>query len=63
MFSRTLLSGAAALACLAGSAMAFERGWVSLHQMLAARPSGVIEDGSMRGAQSDYPFNRDYMAR
>lgn len=48
---------------LAGSAMAFERGWMSLHQMLAARPSGVIEDGSMRGAQSDYPFNRDYMAR
>ncbi len=48
---------------LAGSAMAFERGWMSLHQMLAARPSGRIDDGSMRGAQSDYPFNRDYMAR
>jgi cyclopropane-fatty-acyl-phospholipid synthase len=48
---------------LAGSAMAFERGWMSLHQMLAARPSGVIGGGSMRGAQSDYPFNRDYMAR
>ena len=25
---------------LAGSAMAFEQGWISLHQMLATRPSG-----------------------
>ena len=35
---------------LAGSAMSFERGWMSLHQILAAR-----------GAQSSYPFNRSYM--
>jgi cyclopropane-fatty-acyl-phospholipid synthase len=48
---------------LAGSAMAFERGWMSLHQMLAARPTGQVEDGTMRGAQSDYPFTRDYMTR
>ena len=47
---------------LAGSAMAFERGWLALHQMLSARPSGEVGDGPMRGAQSPYPFQRDYMA-
>lgn len=36
---------------LAGSAMGFERGWMALHQTLAAAP----------GAQSAYPFNRRYM--
>jgi cyclopropane-fatty-acyl-phospholipid synthase len=46
---------------LAGSAMAFERGWMALHQMLSARPSGRVEGGPMRGAQSSYPFQRDYM--
>jgi cyclopropane-fatty-acyl-phospholipid synthase len=46
---------------LAGSAMAFERGWISLHQCLAARPSGNLTEGAMPGAQSQYPFNRDYM--
>jgi cyclopropane-fatty-acyl-phospholipid synthase len=46
---------------LAGSAMAFERGWISLHQVLAARPSGDLATGPMRGAQSQYPFTRDYM--
>jgi cyclopropane-fatty-acyl-phospholipid synthase len=46
---------------LAGSAMSFERGWISLHQILAARPSGDVEDGPMRGAQSAFPFNRSYM--
>ncbi len=48
---------------LAGSAMSFERGWLSLHQLLAARPSGAVEDGAMRGAQSAYPFNREYIYR
>ncbi|HEV7912465.1 MAG TPA: class I SAM-dependent methyltransferase, partial [Albitalea sp.] len=48
---------------LAGSAMCFERGWISLYQMLASRPSGVIEDGPMRGAQSAYPFDRRYIYR
>jgi cyclopropane-fatty-acyl-phospholipid synthase len=48
---------------LAGSAMSFERGWLSLHQTLAARPSGRVEDGTLRGAQSMYPFNRDYIYR
>ena len=46
---------------LAGSAMCFEHGWISLHQMLAARPTGSVADGAMRGAQSSYPFNRGYM--
>jgi cyclopropane-fatty-acyl-phospholipid synthase len=48
---------------LAGSAMSFERGWISLHQMLAARPSGNVDDGPMRGAQSAFPFQRSYMYR
>ncbi|WP_157271101.1 class I SAM-dependent methyltransferase [Azohydromonas aeria] len=48
---------------LAGSAASFEQGWLSLHQMLASRPSGDTDDGPMRGAQSAYPFNRDYMAK
>jgi cyclopropane-fatty-acyl-phospholipid synthase len=48
---------------LAGSAMSFERGWISLHQMIATRPDGDVERGPMRGAQSDYPFNRDFIYR
>ena len=48
---------------LAGSAMAFERGWISLQQMLAAKPSGHLDDGPLRGAQSQYPFNREYIYR
>lgn len=47
---------------LAGSAMGFERGWMSLYQLLATQPDGDIEHGPIRGAQSVYPFNRDYMA-
>jgi cyclopropane-fatty-acyl-phospholipid synthase len=43
--------------------MAFEQGWISLHQMLVARPSGSAADGPMRGAQSVFPFNREYMYR
>ena len=46
---------------LGGSAMSFERGWISLHQMLAARPDGDPAGGALRGAQSAYPFNRGYM--
>jgi cyclopropane-fatty-acyl-phospholipid synthase len=46
---------------LAGSAMSFERGWISLHQMLATRPSGDLNQGTLRGAQSVYPFNRRYI--
>jgi len=46
---------------LAGCAMSFERGWLSLYQLLATRPDGEVEHGPMRGAQSAYPFRRDYM--
>jgi cyclopropane-fatty-acyl-phospholipid synthase len=46
---------------LAGSAMCFEQGWISLHQMLAARPAASVPDEAIRGAQSRYPFRRDYM--
>jgi cyclopropane-fatty-acyl-phospholipid synthase len=46
---------------LAGSAMSFEQGWISLFQMLASRPSGDVSCGPMRGAQSRFPFNREYM--
>ena len=46
---------------LAGSAMAFEQGWMGLFQMLASKPSGRVDDASMRGAQSPFPFNRAYM--
>lgn len=48
---------------LAGSAMCFEHAWISLYQMLASRPSGDLNDGPMRGAQSTYPFNRSYIYR
>ncbi|MES2992976.1 MAG: class I SAM-dependent methyltransferase [Pseudomonadota bacterium] len=46
---------------LAGSAMGFEQGWMALFQMLAARPGGHVDAGPMRGAQSQFPFNRAYM--
>lgn len=46
---------------LAGSAMSFERGWLSLHQMLAARPAEANRCNDPPGAQSPYPFNRKYM--
>lgn len=48
---------------LAGSAMGFERGWMALHQTLASRPSGRLDEGALRGTQSVYPFRRDYMYR
>jgi len=48
---------------LAGCAMSFERGWISLHQMLATRPDGNVHAGALRGAQSAYPFSRDYIYR
>jgi cyclopropane-fatty-acyl-phospholipid synthase len=46
---------------LAGSALGFERGWMALHQTLAARPSGRVDGTAMRGAQCAYPFRRGYM--
>ncbi|WP_332776759.1 class I SAM-dependent methyltransferase [Polaromonas sp.] len=48
---------------LAGSATGFEQGWISLHQLLATRPSGYAPDEPVKGAQSAYPFNRHYMYR
>ena len=46
---------------LAGCAMSFERGWIALHQMLATRPDGDMHTGTLKGAQSSYPFTRDYI--
>jgi cyclopropane-fatty-acyl-phospholipid synthase len=46
---------------LAGCAMCFEQGWISLHQILATRPDGQMQTGALRGAQSAYPFNRGYI--
>jgi cyclopropane-fatty-acyl-phospholipid synthase len=46
---------------LAGSAMSFERGWLSLYQLLAAKPDGRGERGLSGAAQSDYPFTRGHM--
>lgn len=46
---------------LAGSAMGFEQGWMALHQLLATRPNGHVDTGTLPGAQSDYPFSRNYM--
>jgi cyclopropane-fatty-acyl-phospholipid synthase len=48
---------------LAGCAMIFEQGWIGLHQILATRPDGQPQTGSLRGGQSAYPFNREYMYR
>ena len=51
---------------LAGSAMSFEQGWLSLHQLLATRRSGDARNAQAAqvvGAQSVYPFSRDYMYR
>ncbi|RMX08727.1 methyltransferase domain-containing protein [Corticibacter populi] len=46
---------------LSGCALAFEQRWVALHQILASRPDNDMNSGSMRGAQTVYPFQRDYM--
>lgn len=46
---------------LAGSAMSFEQGWLSLHQVLAARPAVTASSEKIPGAHSVYPFSRDYI--
>ena len=46
---------------LAGSAMSFEQGWIALHQVLATRPAAPFRGESIRGANSAYPFNREFM--
>jgi cyclopropane-fatty-acyl-phospholipid synthase len=48
---------------LSGCAMTFEHGWIALHQILATRPDGNMSTGTLRGAQSQYPFTRDYIYR
>jgi cyclopropane-fatty-acyl-phospholipid synthase len=48
---------------LAGCAMSFEQGWIGLHQILATKPDGQLQTDALRGAQSTYPFNREYMYR
>ena len=48
---------------LAGCAMSFEHGWNALHQILAVKPDGNMNTGTLRGAQSTYPFTRDYIYR
>lgn len=46
---------------LAGSALAFEQGWIALHQVLAIRPQPGFAAEALTGASSVYPFNRAYM--
>ncbi len=48
---------------LAGCAMAFEQGWIAIHQVLASHPDGHSETGVLPGSQCEYPFNRGYMYR
>jgi cyclopropane-fatty-acyl-phospholipid synthase len=46
---------------LAGSAMCFERGWLSLYQLLATRPEGRNHREQSWAARSDYPFTRTHL--
>lgn len=46
---------------LAGSAMSFEQGWISLHQLLAARPPVGALKTTPQDTPATYPFNRQYM--
>ncbi|GAA4331905.1 class I SAM-dependent methyltransferase [Pigmentiphaga soli] len=48
---------------LAGCAMAFERGWISLHQVLCQRQDSVLGDQLDEPPGQAYPFRRDYMYR
>lgn len=53
---------------LAGSAMGFEQGWISLFQLLGARPDLQIPSRpdhrqSLPACNSRYPFHRGYMYR
>ena len=46
---------------LAGSAMCFERGWLSLYQLLASHPEASTSSSRSWAARSDYPFTRRHM--
>ncbi len=48
---------------LAGSAMCFERGWLSLYQLLAARESAADPGERNWAARSDYPFTRWHLLK
>ena len=48
---------------LAGCALAFERAWVALHQILLIRPDPDQSSADMPGAHSAYPFRRDHIYR
>ena len=48
---------------LAGCAMAFERGWISLQQVLC-QVQGSVKGDELDGPPGQaYPFRRDYMYR
>lgn len=46
---------------LAGCAMAFEHGWIALHQILVQRPASGRADELDGPADLSYPWRRDYM--
>ncbi|HRD97168.1 MAG TPA: cyclopropane-fatty-acyl-phospholipid synthase family protein, partial [Rubrivivax sp.] len=46
---------------LAGSALCFERGWLSLYQLLATRPEQAVPEVRAWAARADYPFTRRHM--
>ena len=46
---------------LAGCAMAFEHGWIALHQILAQHPATGRADELDLPADLSYPWRRDYM--
>lgn len=46
---------------LAGSALCFERGWLSLYQLLAMRPDERGHEVRAWAARSDYPYTRRHM--
>ena len=46
---------------LAGCAMAFEHGWIALHQILAQPPAAERADELDEAAGHSYPWRRDYM--
>jgi len=45
---------------LAGCAVAFERGWMSIHQLLAARPGAQASNTPLRSAPAAHPFSWRY---
>ena len=48
---------------LSGCALAFQQGWVALHQILLIHPDPTQQDRDLPGTQSGYPFSRDHFYR